>query len=264
LNSNPRQLRLLDAVRARQSATVDELADALGVTVQTVRRDLQRFAGEGLLARFHGGARLPHSTVENIAYPQRATLEAEGKERIAQAVAAQVPNGSSLILNIGTTVEAIARALLRHRGLQVITNNLNVANILSGSEDCEIVIAGGAVRSRDRAIVGEATIAFMRQFKVDIAIVGVSSIEPDGSLRDFDLREVKVSQTIMAQAREVWLAVDATKFGRLAMVEVGRLAQVDRLFTERDPPPPFPQLLDEAKVRCEIARAPAPVPEEHA
>ncbi|MDB5999954.1 MAG: DeoR family transcriptional regulator, partial [Rhizobacter sp.] len=101
---------------------------------------------------------------------------------------------------------------------------------------------------------GETTVDFMRQFKVDIAVIGVSSIEPDGSLRDFDLREVKVSQTIIAQSREVWLAADATKFNRLAMVEVGRLSQIHKLFTDKDPPAPFPALLDEAKVHCEVAR----------
>lgn len=253
LNSNPRQINLLDTVRARGSATVEQLAEMLGVTLQTVRRDVQRLADQGLLARFHGGVRMPISTTENIAYLQRATLNADGKARIARAVAEAVPNDCSLILNIGTTAEAIAQALLRHTGLRIITNNLNVASILSGNIACEVIVAGGSVRPRDRAIVGEATIDFIRQFKVDIALIGVSGIESDGSLRDFDLREVKVAQTIIAQAREVWLAADASKFNRPAMIQVGTLSQIDRLFTDAQPPPPFPDLLDAAQVRCEIA-----------
>ncbi|MGJ7492495.1 DeoR/GlpR family DNA-binding transcription regulator [Variovorax sp. ZT4R33] len=253
-NPNPRQINLLDTVRQRGAATVDELAEMLGVTLQTVRRDVQRLADEGLLARFHGGVRVPSSTTENIGYVQRASLHAEGKVRIARAVAARVPNDCSLILNIGTTTEAIARELMRHTGLRVITNNLNVATILSGNTACEVIVAGGSVRPRDRAVVGEATIDFIRQFKVDIALIGVSSIESDGSLRDFDLREVKVAQTIIAQAREVWLAADASKFNRPAMIQLGTLSQIDRLFTDAEPPPPFPALLDSAQVRCEIAR----------
>ncbi|RYF70722.1 MAG: DeoR/GlpR transcriptional regulator, partial [Comamonadaceae bacterium] len=225
MNSNPRQINLLDTVRARGSVTVDELAEMLGVTLQTVRRDVQRLADDGLLTRFHGGVRVPSSTVENIGYRQRETLHAEGKARIAHAVARQVPDNCSLILNIGTTTEAIAKALRRHTGLRVITNNLNVAAILSDNPNCEVIVAGGSVRPRDRAIVGEATIDFIRQFKVDIALIGVSSIEPDGSLRDFDLREVKVAQTIIAQAREVWLAADASKFNRPAMIALGSLSQ---------------------------------------
>ena len=253
MNSNPRQINLLNTVRARGTVTVDQLAEMLGVTLQTVRRDVQRLADEGLLTRFHGGVRVPSSTTENIGYPQRASLNAEGKERIARAVAEQVPNDCSLILNIGTTTEAIAQQLLRHTGLRVITNNLNVASILSGNTACEVIVAGGSVRARDRAIVGEATIDFIRQFKVDIALIGVSSIETDGSLRDFDLREVKVAQTIIAQGREVWLAADTSKFNRPAMIELGTLAQIDRLFTDAAPPAPFPDLLHAAQVRCDIA-----------
>ncbi|HRO52095.1 MAG TPA: DeoR/GlpR family DNA-binding transcription regulator, partial [Alicycliphilus sp.] len=167
MNTNPRQIQLLEELRERKSATVEQLAETLGVTLQTVRRDVQRLAEQGLLSRFHGGVRLPSSTVENIAHNQRETLNSEGKARIARAVAAQVPHHCSLILNIGTTTEAIAKALLRHQGLRVITNNLNVAAILCGNPDCEVIVAGGVVRTRDGGIVGEAAVDFIRQFRVD-------------------------------------------------------------------------------------------------
>ncbi|MBN9368740.1 MAG: DeoR/GlpR transcriptional regulator [Comamonadaceae bacterium] len=251
--NNPRQLQLLEEVRQRHTVSVEQLADTLGVTLQTVRRDVQRLAEQGLLMRFHGGVRMPGSTVENLAHTQRETLHAEGKARIARAVAAQVPHGCSLILNIGTTTEAIARALLHHRGLRVLTNNLNVAAILSGNPDCEVIVAGGVVRPRDRGIVGEAAVDFIRQFRVDIALIGISGIEPDGTLRDFDYREVKVAQTIIEHAREVWLAADHSKFNRPAMVQLATLEQIDRLFTDAAPPEPFPSLLQAAEVICTVA-----------
>jgi DeoR family glycerol-3-phosphate regulon repressor len=206
-----------------------------------------------LLTRFHGGVRVPSSTIENIAHRQRESLNADGKARIARAVARRIPNDCSLILNIGTTTEAIAKALLNHKGLRVITNNLNVAAILCGNTDCEVIVAGGVVRARDRGIVGEAAVDFIRQFRVDIAVIGISGIEPDGSLRDFDYREVKVAQTIIGHAREVWLAADSSKFNRPAMVELATLSQIDRLFTDMPPPEPFPALLEEADVSCEVA-----------
>jgi len=255
MNSNPRQLKLLEAVRANGSMTVEALAEQLGVTLQTVRRDVQRLADEGLLARFHGGVRMPSSTIENIAHQQRVTLNAAGKAAIARAVAREVPNGCSLLINIGTTTEAIARELLRHKGLRVITNNLNVAMILSPNPDCEVIVAGGVVRPRDLGIIGEPAVDFIRQFKVDIALIGISGIEADGSLRDFDYREVKVAQTIIDSSREVWLAADRSKFNRAAMVQLATLQQIDRLFTDEAPPEPFPRLLEEAGVRCEVARS---------
>lgn len=255
MNSNPRQIKLLELARAHGSASVEQLAEQLGVTLQTVRRDVQRLADAGLLSRFHGGVRVPSSTIENIAYRQRESLNAESKARIARAVARRVPNGCSLMLNIGTTTEAVAKALLQHKGLRVITNNLNVADILCSNTDCEIIVAGGVVRARDRGIVGEAAVDFMRQFRVDIAVIGISGIESDGSLRDFDYREVKVAQTIIAHAREVWLAADSSKFNRPAMVELAQLSQIDQLFTDQAPPDPFPALLKDANVRCDIAEA---------
>ena len=255
MNSNPRQLKLLDVVRSRGSVSVEQLSEKLEVTLQTVRRDVQRLADAGLLTRFHGGVRMPSSTVENIAHRQRESLNAEGKAHIARAIASRVPNGCSLILNIGTTTEAVAKALLGHKGLRVITNNLNVAAILCSNPDSEVIVAGGVVRARDRGIVGEAAVDFIKQFRVDMAIIGISGVEADGTLRDFDYREVKVAQTIMAAAREVWVAADSSKFNRPAMVELGRLSQIDRLFTDAPPPDPFPALLFEANVICDIAPA---------
>ena len=253
MSTNPRQIQLLQTVQQQGSALLDPLAELLGVTLQTVRRDVQKLADEGLLTRFHGGVRLPSSTVENIAHRQREQLHADAKNRIARAIAAQIPNDCSLILNIGTTTEAVARALLQHSGLRVITNNLNVATTLSASSQAEVIVVGGVVRGRDQGIVGEAAVDFIRQFKVDIALIGISGIEPDGSLRDFDYREVKVAQTIIEQSREVWLAADHSKFNRPAMVQLATLNQIGRLFTDAPPPEPFPTLLQDAGVICTVA-----------
>ena len=249
---NPRQDGVLDAVREQGTVSVEALAERFGVTLQTVRRDVKLLSGAGLLTRFHGGVRLPSSTTENIAYRQRQQLHEDAKHRIARAVADAVPDGCSLIINIGTTTEAIAHELLRRRGLRVITNNLNVAAILSDNPDCEVIVAGGVVRSRDRGIVGEATVDFIAQFKVDIALIGISAIEADGTLRDFDYREVKVARAIIGHSREVWLAADHSKFNRPAMVELARLDQIDALFTDAPPPPPFPSLLAEAGVTLHV------------
>jgi DeoR family transcriptional regulator, glycerol-3-phosphate regulon repressor len=248
MTPNPRQEMLLDEVRAQGSVSVELLAEKFDVTLQTVRRDVKLLSDAGLLARFHGGVRVPSSTTENIEYQQRQLLNKLAKQQIARTVAAAVPAGCSLILNIGTTTEAIARELLRHKGLRVITNNLNVAAILSDNPDCEVIVAGGIVRARDRGIVGEVTVDFIKQFKVDIGLIGISGIEADGTLRDFDYREVKVANAIIEHSREVWVAADHSKFNRPAMVELARFDHVDMLFTDKTPPSPFPDLLATAGV----------------
>ena len=138
----------------------------------------------------------------------------------------------------------------------MITNNLHVADILSDNPDCEVIVAGGVVRSRDRGIVGEATMDFIRQFKVDIGLIGISGIEADGTLRDYDFREVRVARTIIEQSREVWLAADSSKFKRQAMVELAHISQIDRFFTDAHPQEPLAQVLLDAGVRCDVAAAP--------
>lgn len=253
LAPNPRQAELLEAVKAHGSMTVEALAERFGVTLQTVRRDINLLADAGLLARFHGGARLPSSTTENIAYRERQRMHEDAKRAIARAVAARVPDGCSILVNIGTTTEAVARELLQRKGLRVITNNLNVAAILADKPDFEVIVAGGVVRSRDRGVVGEAAVEFIRQFRVDIGLVGISGLEADGTLRDFDYREVKVARAIIAQSRQVWLAADHSKFNRPAMVEVAHLSAVDMLFTDAAMPAPFGALCAEAGVDAVIA-----------
>jgi len=249
---NPRQRRLLDAVRRHVTISVEALAQQLEVTAQTVRRDVKQMEEAKLLTRYHGGVGLP-SSVENIDYSQRLALNIDAKRRIAGAVAARVPPGCSLLINIGTTTEEVARALIHHQGLHVVTNNLNVAAILADNPGCEVIVAGGVVRGRDRGIVGEATIDFIRQFKVDIGVIGISSIESDGTLRDFDPREVKVAQAIIAQSREVWLVADRDKFGRHALVRMAHLSQVDMLFTDARPPEALAKVLKEAHVKVVVA-----------
>jgi DeoR family transcriptional regulator, glycerol-3-phosphate regulon repressor len=231
--------------------SVEALAEQFGVTLQTVCRDVKMLSDAGLLARFHGGVRLPSSTIENIAYRQRQELSNVCKQRVAKHFAAAVPNNCSLIMNIGTTIEAIAKQPLRHTGLRVVTNNLNVAAILSDNPDCEVIVAGGVVRSRDHGIIGEVTVEFIRQFKVDIGWIGISAIDPDGTLSDFDYREVNVVKAIIEHSREVRLAADHTKFNRSAMLQLAQLHQVDRLFTDAEPPSLFSELTEEAEAKAE-------------
>lgn len=242
---------ILDLVRTSGFVTIDELANHFQVTPQTIRRDLNTLAEQNLLRRHHGGAGIDSSTV-NTAYLTRKIMDLEAKERIAGELVKMIPDGASLFINIGTTTETIAKALLQHRNLRVVTNNLHVASILSAKDDFLVIVAGGEVRSRDGGIVGEATRDFINQFKMDFGIIGISGIHADGSLLDFDYREVRVAQTIIANSRQVLLAADHSKFGRNAMVRLGDISQADHFFTDQPPPGEISQLLHEHQVELHI------------
>jgi len=245
---NPRQTAIVRRVEKEGHATIDELVADFGVTPQTIRRDLTMLEDGGLIIRFHGGAS-PVTSTENLSYFDRQILNQPAKARIARTLADQIPDHSSLFINIGTTNETIAHALMQHKGLQIITNNLNVATLMSSKEDFRVIVASGEVRARDGGIVGESTLDFIRQFKLDYGIIGISGIDNDGSLLDYDYREVRVAQTIIEHSRQVLLAADHSKFGRQAMVRLGSITQTDAFYTDRPPPKVFQDLLTEHQVR---------------
>lgn len=247
-----RQRQIVELVRGEGFVAIEKMARQFTVTPQTIRRDIKHLADAGLLLRHHGGAGLP-SSVENYAYQARKVLCLQEKKRIARLLARQIPDKASMFINIGTTNEEVAKALVHKNGLRVITNNLNVAAILSGISDFEVIVAGGVVRSRDHGITGHATIDFIKQFKVDFGIIGISGIDTDGMLLDFDYREVRVAQAIIDNSRRIFLAADYTKFGRNAMVRMSHIGRVDTLFTDRMPPDGMNDMLSRENVKILIA-----------
>lgn len=226
-----RHQQIMALARSAERVLVDELVATFEVTPQTIRKDLNELCEAGLLVRVHGGALLP-SGVNNVGYEQRRNMASEEKRLIGQLCAAQIPNNTSLFINIGTTTEAVAQALLGHQNLMVITNNLNVANILIQNSSFEVIIAGGVVRHADRGVIGEATADFVKQFKLDYAVIGASALDEEGALLDFDYREVRVTQAILSNARERFLVTDKSKLERTAPVRVGHVSQLTGLFID--------------------------------
>ena len=254
-----RQSEILQSARMQGRVGVDALALQFEVTPQTIRRDLNELCARGLLSRVHGGA-VPATSVSNVTYEDRRGLAAEEKRLIGAAAAALIPDNSSVILNIGTTTEQVARALYDRRDLMVITNNINVVNILSGSAGKELILAGGIVRQSDGGIVGEAAVAFIRQFKVDCAVIGASALDEDGAILDFDMREISVARAIIENARLTILVADHLKFGRTAPMRICPLSAIDVFVTNREPPPRFRGACNEAKTEIVIAPQTAGAP----
>lgn len=249
---NPRQQAVVERVQREGNCSVDSLALAFDVTPQTIRRDILQLEQLGLLRRYHGGVAL-HGGADNLAYATRLALLSTEKRRIAELAAKHIPDRSSLFINLGTTTEEVAKALRRHRGLRILTNNLNVAMMMCDFPEAEVTIVGGVVRPRDRGVTGEAAVDLIRQFNVDYAVIGVSSIDANGTLRDFDYREVRVTQAVMAQARQVFLVADHSKFGRPALVRLGDLREIDALFTDMPPPRELQVLLQGGKTTVHVA-----------
>jgi DeoR family glycerol-3-phosphate regulon repressor len=153
-----------------------------------------------------------------------------------------------LFIDIGTTTEAVASALLEHRDLKIVTNNINVANILRVKDDFTVIVAGGQIRNKDGGIIGEAAKEFIEQFRLDFGIIGISGIHEDGSLLDFDFSEVRIAQAIIACSGQTILAADSSKFNRGAMVNLGHISQVDALYTDILPPASLVEVIEQNDV----------------
>lgn len=218
--------------REQGKVTVDGLASHFNVAVQTIRRDLTELADTGHLERVHGGAVVP-SGVVNLVYAERRRLNEDGKKEIAARCAKAIPNGSSLFMSIGTSTEAVANALLRHENLLVVTNNLNIASILSANKSCELILTGGDLRREDGGLVGEYAANMIRQFKFDFSVLGCSASDDDGDLFDFDGQEVLVSRSAIQRSRNVLIVSDHLKFQRHAPHVICSLSSVSTFFTDK-------------------------------
>ncbi|WP_208642274.1 DeoR/GlpR family DNA-binding transcription regulator [Methylobacterium terrae] len=229
-----RQQDILALARLHGRVSVEELAARFEVTPQTIRKDLNELCDSRLLSRIHGGA-VVASGVENVSYEARRLVAHGEKRAIGEAAARLIPNSASLFINIGTTTEEVARALGDHEDLLVITNNLNVATLLYRHPKMSLIVAGGPVRRADGAVIGSAAVDFINQFKVDYAVIGASAIDEDGTLLDFDYREVRVARAIIDNARRVILVADKLKLERSAPIRVGHLRELDYFVTDALP-----------------------------
>ena len=254
---NKRQRDILALAEEEGYVSVDDLAKTFNVTHQTIRSDINNFCDKDLLTRAHGGAFF--SKAHNYAYKSRKSLASDEKKVIADAVANIIPNNSSVVLgNIystksGTTTEQVAESLYSHKDLKVITNDINIVNIFTQFDNAEIWLAGGKVRNIDSAVIGINTAEFIKQFKVDYAVVGVSAIDNDGALMDFDYEDVLVSKAIFNHCRKLILVADNFKFDSTAPMLIGNISEIDILVTNFKPPSEIIDICNSNNIEIVIA-----------
>jgi len=252
MKQTTRHQEIVNLVQKNGYVSTESLVEHFNVSPQTIRRDLNELADENKIRRHHGGATTQQSSV-NTSYNDRKERQSHVKDAIAQALVKYIPDSATLFIDIGTTPEYIAKELVKnHKGLRIVTNNINVASILMANDDFKVILAGGEVRNRDGGIVGEATLDFIKQFRLDFGIIGISGIDYDGSLLDFDYHEVRVKQAIIENSRSVFLAVEHTKFGRNAMVNLGNISELDMLITDLTPPNEIVSILKEHNIPLEV------------
>jgi DeoR/GlpR family transcriptional regulator of sugar metabolism len=253
ITGNPRYDKLVALIGERGHMRIDELASLLEVSTQTIRRDIRKLSDDGFLSRYHGGAAQASSAI-NADLKKREAAQVHEKRAIAEAVAARIPDRSTVFLASGTTIEYVAKALDVRSDLRIITTSLRVASLLYARPDFDVMVPGGTLRAQNSGIVGPNAEEFLRGFRADCMVMSLGALDPDGTMLEFDINEVAVMRIMMANAKQVFVAADHTKLHASASVKLANTAEIDALFTDQAPPTALAALLAQQQVEVVLAR----------
>jgi len=236
-----RRGRLTEMVRAAGAATTEDLARDLGVSTETIRRDLLALDRQGVLARVHGGAtvRDPLEVDNEPPYEERTSASLASKQRIAHRAAMMVPSGSTVMIDVGTTALLVARELPRSLEATIVTSSLRVATELADRPGLQLLLSGGRVRAGDLALSNATAVEFFRQIHFDLALLGSGGIHSTAGLTDYYLDEAAVRQVIIANSRRSYALADSNKFERIAPHRVASFGEISGVIVDRAPVDPL-------------------------
>lgn len=239
---------ILRLVREHGTMAVAELARRLDVSLETVRRDVRPLAEDGSLLKMHGAVGLP-SAVGEAPFQRRMRENAAAKRAIARSFAATIRDGDALMFDTGTTTSFIARELLGHQRLTVVTNSSDIARTLATVNGNRVYMAGGELRSDSGAAFGAPAVDFVARFSVTHAVISAGAVDAADGVMDYDFDEAEFARTVLSRGSRRAVVTDATKFGRRGLVTVCRFEDVETLFTDAPPPPAIAASLAEGGVR---------------
>lgn len=255
MKPDERRDRIAALVREQNRVTVDELAEQLAISRETVRRDLALLSEQGVLRKVHGGA-VPaqaQTALESPLRDRRATARAE-KIAIGRAAAALYQPGDSLLIDAGSTTAYFAEALGRAGSFTVITNSVLVASELwSAPNRGEIYLTGGRYFGEGHEVLGPIVVEQIQRLHADYAVLTIGAIDAGGKFMDFNTEEAFVARAMIASARHTTVLADSGKLNRRALFQVCEAAEVDRLVTDRRPEPALANLLETAGVEIVVA-----------
>ncbi len=254
MHRSARQTAILKDVTERGSCLVNELADRLGVSDETVRRDLKPLIRDGVLRKVHGGVTLP-DLYREPGFLNRMLSQSIEKQAIARVAAGLISDGEAVMLDTGSTTAYVARALQGHRDLLVVTNSVDIARSLATRNGNRVFMAGGLLRADDGAALGPSALEFIQQFSVKTAILSIAAIDLDEGLMNHYLEEAEFTRVVVERAERVIVVADHSKFGRRALIHVMPMERIDVLVTDRTPTAAFEQMLTEAGVELVVSPA---------
>ncbi len=206
--------------------------------METIRRNVNSLVAEGLLEKVHGGVSLPESIPEP-SFSRRLAEDKEAKQQIAALVAAQIRNGESLFLDNSSTTAYVAMALSEHKNLFIVTNSASIANILVSRNGNRVFLAGGELREHDAGAFGPEALEFVSRFELDHAILSASAVHCEKGFMVNHLCEAVFSQTLISHSQQTIMALDQSKFDKMAPVKQCDFSQINQFVTNNAPLDPL-------------------------
>jgi DeoR/GlpR family transcriptional regulator of sugar metabolism len=242
----------LERLDREGAVAIAALCEALGVSRETVRRDLAVLAGKNRLRQTRGGALSLGPGEPDIA--RRRAVNLAGKRAIGRAAAALVRDGMAVILDSGTTTDCIADALAARRNLAITTNSLTIALRLGRHNGNRVVLLGGELQGHEDATLGADAVATLARYRADIAFVGAGAIASDGTLTDFTRDGAELRTRMLAAAKIAAVVADHTKFGKVTPVRVSGFDNATHLITDRAPDKTLVAKLKSRRIKLLVAR----------
>lgn len=255
-----RHNKIVEEVQSRGAVRVIELAQTLGVSDMTIRRDLDHLAERGLLAKVHGGATRMSPSTDEPGFDAKSVRQQAEKEAIAKAAAELVTPGMAVGLSAGTTTWALAHHLREIDGLTVVTNSMRIADVLHASTTGgQTVVLTGGVRTPSDALVGPIAVSALAQLHLDVVFLGVHGMSGDTGFTTPNLLEADTDRALVAAGRRLVVLADHTKWGTVGISTIAQLADADVLITDDDLPEEARILLAEriGEMRQVSVRAPS-------
>ncbi len=237
-----RRERILTQLSTNERASVVELAQILGVSEVTVRKDLDQLESQGLLTRIHGGAVVSGRGRLELRFAARSQQQIEEKRRIAQAAVALIQPHQRIFLDASSTALQIARLIKDYEDLLVVTNGLYTALELNFSQGITTIVVGGRMRRRSSSLVGVTSHALLERMRVDIGFFGAAGVTGRDGLTENDLDEAQLKQWMVAASEVVIGIADASKFGITQFSAFALPREIDRIITDTSAPK---QIIDE-------------------
>ncbi|MBB3066241.1 MULTISPECIES: DeoR/GlpR family DNA-binding transcription regulator [Limibacillus] len=251
MNTTKRRNAILERVVEQGSARVSDLASDLGVSLETIRRDVRPLVERGELVKTHGAVFAVDASRE-APFERRLREHAEGKRRIARHVAGLIEDGDSVMMDTGTTTSILARELLAKKRLIIVTNSSDVARILATVNGNKVYMAGGELHGDNGAAFGRSAIDFISNFKVRFAIISIGAIDARVGPMDFRLAEAEFARRVLECGDERLVITDHSKFQRSALVKVCDFEEFDHLVTDVPPPEDIAKRLTAAGTKVTV------------